>query len=139
MSIQFEHFVGKTINRALINPDHTIMFWQVDNVWYRIVAEGDCCSNSWYEHCDGGDVLQDATLSSFEDIARDGEERGEYECIRINILKFKTSKGHCTIEFRNSSNGYYSGWAEITESVCVELNQLLNSGEYPKLTVMDDF
>jgi hypothetical protein len=31
------------------------------------------------------------------------------------MLKFKTNKGYCTIEFRNESNGYYSGWTEIRE------------------------
>lgn len=115
--LSYDSFVGKKIEQALIDEDHYTMYWKVDGKWYKLDAMGDCCSHSWFHHCDGGDVLQDAELSSFEDVSQDPapEEEAEYECLRINMLKFKTSKGYCTIEFRNSSNGYYSGWTSFSE------------------------
>jgi hypothetical protein len=114
-SSSFSDFVGKTINAAMIGTSNDRMFWKVDGEWYDIYAEGDCCSASWFEHCDDGSVLQNAVLTSFESFSREplkGEER-DYETLQIDMLKFKTSKGYCTIEFRNSSNGYYSGRADI--------------------------
>jgi hypothetical protein len=115
--LSFDSWVGKKIEKALIDSEHYTMYWKVDGKWYKLDAMGDCCSHSWYEHCDGGDALQDAEITSFEDVSQDPspEEEGEYECLRINMLKFRTSKGYCTIEFRNSSNGYYSGWTDISE------------------------
>lgn len=108
----FDNFVGKKIEECRISGDRYTMFWKVDGQWWTISAEGDCCSRSWYEHCDNGEALQNATLNSFEDVDSDSfEEESEY--IRINMLKFATNKGHCTIEFRNSSNGYYSGWCDF--------------------------
>lgn len=113
MTISFEDFLSKKINAAYIDPSGD-MYWNVADLWYRISPIGDCCSNSWFEHCDNGDALQDAILNKFEKYGGDEPpDLNGYEYIQVDMLKFKTSKGYCTIEFRNGSNGYYSGWARI--------------------------
>lgn len=127
--LDFSDWVGKKIESCYINDSKRIMRWKVDGKCFKIEAVGDCCSYSWFEHCDNGEALQDAVLNSFENVSEgsihhdEGEDNDYYrDQILVNMLKFKTNKGYCTIEFRNSSNGYYSGWCEISEvkNVCVK-------------------
>jgi hypothetical protein len=135
-SVMLKEFIGHRISMCMINADHTTMYWCVDGEWYVIGAEGDCCSESWFNHCDNAGALIDATLLEFEDVevgeieedreqqARhkrakellgDGDDDNGNDYIVGNMLKFKTNKGHCTIEFRNASNGYYKGYASVSE------------------------
>lgn len=119
---EFENFIGKTVFDILISDDHTYMYWLVDNQWYEIYAEGDCCSSSWFEAFEDPDVIIGTKLLAFEDSQTpqashvpDPEDDQEDNYIQYNFLKFTTIKGYCTIEFRNSSNGYYSGYCSFKE------------------------
>ncbi len=114
----FEPMVGKTITDALINQNRDVMMWKVDGVWYSLNAYGDCCSDSWFEHCDNALVFDNAKFLEYENVGGDSWE-DNYNLIQVNMIKVKTDKGHCTIEFRNSSNGYYSGWVEVREEPLV--------------------
>ena len=129
--MHLDEFVGKHINAAYIDNTKTVMHWIVNGEWYKLDAVGDCCSYSWYQHCDSGDVLQNATLNEFEyvHLERKNGEDG-YSVIQIDMLKFKTDRGYCTIEFRNSSNGYYSGWCEVHKE---------GPEDKDKLNVLGDF
>ena len=131
----FNEFVGHHIEMCMISSDQRTMYWCVDGSFYEVIAEADCCSESWFNHCDNASALIDATLLEFESVAVGEVEEddaqilrkkrlaellgngNEYndanDCIQGNMLKFKTDKGHCTIEFRNASNGYYVGHASI--------------------------
>lgn len=118
MGFDFNEWVGKRIQECRLK-DNGDMMWKVDDTWYNLIAIGDCCSSSWFEHCEGGDVLQDAILLEYDGDAEgesDAEDDDDDHVITVNFLRFKTTKGYCTIEFRNSSNGYYSGWCEVDES-----------------------
>ena len=112
--ISFDTFVDKVVEKVMINGDHSTMMWKVDGKWYRLSAYGDCCSTSWYEHCDNASVFDNAKLIAWEDAGGHSEDK-DWNVIRVNMLKFKTEKGDCTIEFRNESNGYYSGWVEFSD------------------------
>ena len=107
----FADFVGKEVNKALINNEHDKMYWRVDGKWFVITAVGECCSHSWFEHCDNANAFDGAQLLEFEEVSQNTSDPES----QINMLKFKTSNGYCTIEFRNESNGYYSGWTVIEE------------------------
>jgi hypothetical protein len=77
-------------------------------------AWGDCCSESWIEHLSVPKLP--ATILSVEDkdlgeCMSDGS-RQDYDQAYSTILK--TSQGDFEIEYRNSSNGYYGGWLELT-------------------------
>lgn len=110
-------FVGKTVEAAFINDSKDVMSWKVDGKWYDLNAIGDCCSHSWFEHCDNADVFNGGTILEIEHFSGD-TENGEYgNEIKVDMLKIKTDKGHCTIEFRNESNGYYSGWIDVFSSM----------------------
>ncbi len=119
--VKFEDFLHKKIEICFISEDQTSMYWRVSGVWYEILAIGDCCSTSWFESCDDAEALKDAYLQDFEDVYM-GSKEGSTEdiVIRVNTLKFTTNKGRVTIDFRNQSNGYYSGWAEISKIDMVE-------------------
>lgn len=110
-------FVGMKIEKTLINQHRDAMYWKIDGKWYTLDAIGDCCSRSWYEHCDNADALKDATVLEYDYTSEEDQfnDSAGDEYIQVNMMKFKTTKGHCTIEFRNESNGYYSGWTEVND------------------------
>jgi hypothetical protein len=128
--LSLKDFVGKHINAAYVESGNDgVMYWLVNGEWYKLDAVGDCCSHSWYAHCDSGDVLQNATLLDFEDFSKESIHEN-WNLIRINMLKFKTDKGYCTIEFRNSSNGYYSGWCSIIKEAPSNKDNLKELGDW---------
>ena len=112
--MELQDFVGKTVSEVQINQACDVMLWFIDDKVFTLIAVGDCCSSSWYEHCDNASAFDNAQIFECENVNVESIET-ESETIQINMFKIKTSKGDCTIEFRNSSNGYYSGWIEIHE------------------------
>ncbi len=109
--------VGKTITRVYSNQDKAI-FRLSDGSLYGFYVEGDCCSSSWIESTNGdlkGEVL-DVNQVDLPNVAE--EEHGG-ELIQAYAIEVYTSLGGVyTIEFRNSSNGYYGGsavWGDKTE------------------------
>ena len=78
---------------------------------------GDCCSVSYINSIEDGDVLKGNYLIGYEEKVMDMEEneyRGEKidieEYLEVYNIDLKTNKGTCTIDFRNESNGYYGGY-----------------------------
>jgi hypothetical protein len=118
MSINLENFVGKKIEKCLINNSKDIMYWKINGRWYELYAEGDCCSSSWYEWCDNASVLQNSILMEFEEYeCNSWWKNGDCYYVRAGMLEFKTNKGCCTIELRNNSNDYYRGYCKVRERV----------------------
>ena len=110
----YDDMIGKKIEACYINTSRDTMMWKVDGKWYRIDAYGDCCSTSWFEHCDNVDALVGGTLVSVENVGGYSSETDDgYGEIKVDMIKFTTDKGYSTLEFRNESNGYYSGWCQI--------------------------
>jgi hypothetical protein len=81
-----------------------------DSVYYEAI--GDCCSISYIESLDNPEIFKDAVLLSVdvEDGGHKDIKKNEVEVHEWTFYKFKTTKGMCTLSFRNESNGYYSGW-----------------------------
>ena len=77
-------------------------------------AFGDCCSASYIESMDNQAALENSTLLSVESVSGDEKTTGEYEVSKWTFYKFKTTKGMCTLSFRNDSNGYYDGYLEFS-------------------------
>lgn len=74
-------------------------------------AVGDCCSRSYIESLDNPEIFKDSSFLSVASIA--GEQKDiDYGVHKWTFYKFITSKGMCTLSFRNESNGYYDGWLE---------------------------
>ncbi|WP_017154144.1 DUF7448 domain-containing protein [Bacillus bingmayongensis] len=105
--------VGKTIEKIYIgNGDWSLRFVINDGVieWN---TEGGCSNNVWFEHLDDIDALLGGTVIEVE-----GDRWGEWidittkdaeEALEQAFWKIKTNKGVCTIEVRNSHNGFYGG------------------------------
>ncbi|MDZ5480356.1 hypothetical protein FC683_01235 [Bacillus cereus] len=105
--------IGKIIEKVYIgNDDWSLRFVTNDGVieWN---TEGGCSNSVWFEHLDDLDVLIDATVieivgdrwGEWEDITQKDDE----ELVEQAFWKIKTNKGVCTIEVRNSHNGFYGG------------------------------
>lgn len=69
----------------------------------------ECCSDTWIESV----INHDAAVGSpvLRVVALDLWERKISECNWVTFygLAIETANGRCTIDFRNSSNGYYGG------------------------------
>lgn len=76
-------------------------------------TEGDCCSHSWIEHLELPNDIVGATLLSVEERSFgeiESEDGKEYDSLKSYQTLFKTDRGYISVEYRNSSNGYYGGW-----------------------------
>lgn len=70
----------------------------------------DCCESVWLEDINGD--LQDlvgAPIMLAEEVVSDSTyDQDSYESSTWTFYKFQTSKGHVTLRWCGSSNGYYS-------------------------------
>lgn len=89
----------------------SIFFITEDKKKYEYSCEGDCCSYSWFESLDGKDNLIGEVILEVIDKEENkpSESNEEHECLQFYGFTFKTVKGYCDLEMRNSSNGYYGG------------------------------
>lgn len=129
--------VGKKIERIFVAEQEKYLGFILGDVYpsssckaYLVYeAIGDCCSESWFADIVGFEALKDALVGSVEVIETqelENDPRTRQERDLVYGYKFTTTKGHATIAFRNSSNGYYGGdlslmtnpivvdWKEIT-------------------------
>jgi hypothetical protein len=109
---------GLTITDVFKNEDSTILVfsetrWGLNQNAHMYIAVGGCCSRSWFESINNIEALLWETIIGLE---YKGPVKGiptdEGDIIRVHGYTLKTEKGHCDIEFRNESNGYYDGWCE---------------------------
>ena len=108
-----ESCLGFELERDAANCSESCAVWE---------TEGDCCSESWFSDIVNPQALFGAVVLAVECIemeqigysVEDGRCRQEVDT--AYGYKITTNKGWCDIVFRNSSNGYYGGWA--SESVC---------------------
>jgi len=101
-----------------------------------IDTDGDCCSESWFADIISPQLLIGAPVTSAEEIPLpkqlknsqyDNQSRTRQEEDRIYCIQIETTKGVCDIIFRNSSNGYYGGWADYSWTI-------LDRAEYKVIT-----
>jgi hypothetical protein len=110
--------VGKTLKDILVTTDQqAIKFVLADGGEIVALCDGDCCSNTWIEEVTnpefaiGAEILDAVDIDmpdSWVGAPTKHEEHYEEEMAYYGF-KITTAKGVCTIEYRNSSNGYYGG------------------------------
>ena len=81
-------------------------------VRYKLRCEQECCSSTWIEDVHELSSLIGHTILAVEDLPMikeedDPEVSGNY--VTFYGFTMRTEIGVCTIDFRNSSNGYYGG------------------------------
>jgi len=105
--------IGKKINGISINDDQSILSFDTDRGQVNYVADGDCCSESWFADITGVSALIGGTVATVEEVSMDGynveDGRGRQNKDEAYGYKLITDKGYADIVFRNSSNGYYGG------------------------------
>ena len=85
-------------------------------------VEGDCCSTSWFaDFFNVGNIINQPILGVSEiDLEEFGYQlqdgRGKQDDDKIYGYKIYTKDHVGVFSFRNSSNGYYGGWLEITSN-----------------------
>ena len=115
MSEFYQSLIGKRVLSLAIDIDEYAIKFITDSgdvVWSAI---GDCCSTSWWADGYDLDTLRDATVLnikelSYYDPGQDGRNRQEQDWVYGFCIG--TTKGAAYLAFRNSSNGYYGGYAE---------------------------
>jgi len=108
-----EELVGKKI--LGIFPDSSSIVFATSDGGLSYTVEGDCCSHSWFESIQGVEALMHGTVSRVEPLALGGDEDAgdSYSVVKVYGIRIVTDKGYATIEYRNSSNGYYGGWCRF--------------------------
>lgn len=102
---------GKTIVKIEKEPEgQWIDFYLGDGEKWRFLAEGDCCSNSWVQEIMYPEnIIGEVVVNVIEHTTASNIDDGEYGYLDIYNLDLVSKKGTCTVDFRNSSNGYYGG------------------------------
>lgn len=90
---------------------------ETDRGTFVVVAEGDCCSNSWFENIDDAGVVGGLVTRVESSDPPSGFEMPEWsgpDYIACYFTTIMTSKGRLLLEMRNSSNGYYGGYYGVS-------------------------
>ena len=110
-----KELIGRQIREVRIGDAAQLLVFQVGTGRYigrEFIAyrtEGDCCSETWFSAINGIEALIDQTVTDVierETVEAPGTRQAEDTLYGYTLV---TATGHCDIEFRNSSNGYYGG------------------------------
>lgn len=121
---KFRPLAGRKLASVDLNKaKDEVTFTFQDGVTVVYGVEGDCCSHSWVEYVvvfgdvvgaeivevseSSMDVSDDDSKNPITDASHGGRE---HECLQVYSTVFKTDRACAiTLEYRNSSNGYYGG------------------------------
>lgn len=110
-SDDFDELVGKTVQSVRLSPDKEYFFLVTEDAReYQYRVEGDCCSSSWIEHLSTPPQVEGAVITEVRDEGGEDVPSDEHECLTVYQTHFRTNRGDITLEYRNSSNGYYGGF-----------------------------
>ncbi len=114
MSDYTKYLVGAEILDAKWNSDTLTLTILKDGKKQKVDLDcyGECCSTTWIESIDGFENLR-GIVYECEDVGGKSES-DSCGCVQYDFVKFRTEKGYVTLEFRNESNGYYSGWLDMS-------------------------
>lgn len=110
--------IGKIITSYSLSSDRgRLSLTFADNSVLNLTAYGDCCSHTWIESIDNEAALKGKVFEIDEiDMPDLGSVGTPYhpcvDCVSYYGLRIVTENGHCVIDYRNDSNGYYGGWLE---------------------------
>lgn len=114
----FSDLVGRRIDAVLMSPDQKSMAFVCGNVVLVATCDGDCCSTTWFADIVGADALWGREVIDAVEIpmpewvdVNDGRTRQEED--KAYGVAIRTDRGTCEVIYRNSSNGYYGGWARV--------------------------
>jgi len=112
-NLNIDQLIGKIITE-IINLNDQIQFNCMDGSGYMMYHMQDCCESVVVEDIIGdlNDLIGSPILKASEDCSNDDPEGYIYEGYRDSwtwtFYNIATIKGHVTIRWYGSSNGYYS-------------------------------
>jgi len=115
--IIMEKLIGRKINHLFVSSGENFLKLDTDKGEMIVEAEGDCCSESWFADIINASLIFGKEITSVEeeDLPQPSDNRGRQESDAAYGIVIKTTGGQCNIVFRNSSNGYYGGWANFLD------------------------
>ena len=113
-----QELVGKRVMSVRMNLSHDyVVFDLADGDKLVYAAVGECCSRSWFEHMEGADCLVGEIVTGVRVTSLPQQDSADgYDVTRIDNISVFTLRGRCVFDFRNESNGYYSGSADLCET-----------------------
>ena len=126
----FQEIVGRVVASVRVDSTKTekdtftMTFAEGDSLICGV--EGDCCSNSWIEHMEAPKDLAGAVVLAVEEsavVSNTVEDDSDDALIQVYQTHFRTTRGDVSLEYRNSSNGYYGGNLTLVQaptSPCAE-------------------
>lgn len=115
----FASLVGLQVVSVWHNDQRGELFIETPGRWFQYIAEGDCCSISWWYRFKGlaaliGHTVRAIAEGSLEGVdVEDGLCQQQYDGAYEYLLL--TEAGACGVCFRNSSNGYYGGFLTVRQ------------------------
>lgn len=106
-----EKLIGQTFDKV-VSDDDGVRFYQGNLKRFSLHHEQDCCESVYLEDVAGD--LQDLVGTPIL-LSEESYEHGEegHESATWSFYKLATVKGHVTIRFFGSSNGYYGETAYL--------------------------
>lgn len=133
----------KIIGLEIYSNEEALKFI-TDQGYLVYVCSGDCCSETWFSEILNLDFLIGNKIIEVKELDLpeyvDGNCRQDYD--KFYGFRLATKDGHCTIAFRNSSNGYYGGSCSLVKdfnNVKSKLDLLTSDGEWKSLTHLSDW
>lgn len=119
MKVSLNDMIGSTVTELYVgNSEGTLLFKTADDKWFCWNVVGDCCSDSWFADIVGFDALIKKEILSVEEVpcvSMEDDGRSRQDSDLAYSYKLTTKAGYVDIIFRNSSNGYYGGWMEVSK------------------------
>ena len=111
-----KELIGKKIISMLVNEDESLLVFETNGGLVAYEAVGDCCSTTWFADITGignaiGQTVRDVEDVELPDYNVDDGRCRDMEDV-VYCYRIRTDGGVMDVVFRNSSNGYYGGWAE---------------------------
>lgn len=104
---------------SVTSNDEEVVFESNDGRRFKLYHSQDCCESVTVDDIDGDlDLLVGQPLIQAEEVESEPpkvERQYEPESETWTFYKFATIKGHVTIRFYGTSNGYYSESVYFTE------------------------
>lgn len=110
----FEPLIGHQIGEISVSEgEESLRIGLLDAPDVVIGTGADCCSETWWADITGAMSTRGGTVMQVRELElcepTDHRTRQEYD--QAYGYAVYTTKGVLTLVFRNSSNGYYGGWA----------------------------
>jgi hypothetical protein len=114
-----EVFEGATVTELRVEPGEAKLALVTNRGVCVLDTEGDCCSETWFADVLGVSHLLGKPVRKVEimDLPVPEDTRTRQESDVAYGIRLTTDAGVCDIVYRNSSNGYYGGWASLAKEL----------------------